>query len=140
MIRSGGGGDMHRFDAWTLATAPPYDVTIIAEGYETITHFCGVHHTTPVLSFVRQIHGTLRSATVQGNVTDGHVFRVIGGGRMATVPDLSTRGVVMTPGTECDWTPGWASYTIDEYVQGPAAVAALPVVRTSRGVGRVFLF
>lgn len=80
------------------------------------------------------------SDLVEVHCASGHVFRILGPGRSATLPDLSARGVFVPPNTRCDWWPGWASYTIDEYVQGPATVAALPVVRTSLAYGDVFVF
>lgn len=70
----------------------------------------------------------------------GHVFRIAGRMRATSLPSPSTRSIAIPTGTGCDWRAGWASYTVDELVLGPAAVAALPVVATSLSAYQRFWF
>ncbi len=63
---------------------------------------------------------------------------VYGTGTSATIPSVS--GVAIPAGTSCDWTPRWYSYSIDEMVQGPIAVDALPVERHGYGAPRAFTY
>jgi hypothetical protein len=72
---------------------------------------------------------------------NGVSYRIWGGGRSATIPDLGAYGVTLTPGfTGCTWYPRWVSYALGELVQGPAAVDALTVKRTALCAERSFIF
>ncbi|HSN92122.1 MAG TPA: carboxypeptidase-like regulatory domain-containing protein [Anaeromyxobacteraceae bacterium] len=63
----------------------------------------------------------------------GVSYRIYGGGTSATLPDLSAYGVTLAPGVSCTWEPGWTSYTVEDLVQGPAAVDALALERGAYG-------
>jgi len=78
---------------------------------------------------------------VDVDCNNGVSFRIWGGGRSATLPDLGAYGVTLTPGYAlCTWYPRWVSYGMAELVQGPAAVDALSVKRTAIGAERSFVF
>ena len=68
------------------------------------------------------------------------IMEVFGGPRSTTIPDLSSHGVTIDPGTACTWYPLWLSYSVDDLAQGAYGLEALPLVRYAEGEHRTFTF
>ncbi|MGB8933459.1 MAG: hypothetical protein WCC48_19610 [Anaeromyxobacteraceae bacterium] len=73
--------------------------------------------------------------------TSGSVgISIHGGGRSATIPDLSAYGVTIPPGEGCYWSVKWESYGVEELLLGPAAIDALASKRWANTGNRNFKF
>lgn len=76
---------------------------------------------------------------VQISCGNGMSYRILGGGKSATIPDLTAVGI--SPSMDsCTWHPLWFSPTVEQLVEGPAAVDALPLQRDAFGADRSFTF
>lgn len=95
----------------------------------------GVGYATP---FTWTRTGTGGADGVSISCDNGMHYRILGGEKSATIPDLAAHGIA--PGTgACTWSPFWVSRTMDEYVLGPAALDAMPA-RSASGADRSFTF
>ncbi len=95
----------------------------------------GVGYATALTWATTNVGGTDGVYITCGN---GMSYGIKGGERSSTIPDLRAFGISPRSAT-CTWSPTWASATIDEEVQGPVALDAIPQ-RTASGADRSFTF